>query len=129
MNKKRNDELIQKAEIALNNPNVKIVNKNRITINESFNGQIAAFGVSVGMVGIRPAIAIYNDDTENCKRTEILNAIAVMLGYQTENIPYKKLSYLIFNCAEDELKKYRSQVLDCANALKQVIRTYNLVKS
>ena len=128
MNKKRNDELIQKAEIALNNPNVKIV-KNKITINDSFNGQIAAFGVTVGMVGIRPAIAIFNKDTDSCKRTELLNAIAVMLGYQTENIPYKKLSNLIFNCNDQELKKYKKQVLDCAIALKQVIRTYNLVKS
>jgi hypothetical protein len=131
MYKKKNDRLIKKAEEALQHPKVKILKEDRVSIKDSFNGQTASFGVTIAMAGLRPALAIYQKETEGCNRLEIVNAIAVML-----NIPFtekessgEKLFKMVLNCKDDtELKVYKRNIVDCAIALKQVIRTYKLVK-
>jgi hypothetical protein len=132
MYKKKNDRLVKKAEEALQHPKVNILDKkDKVSIKDSFNGQTATFGVTIAMAGLRPALAIYQKETEGCKRLEIVNAIAVMLDTSfTENEkPGEKLFREVLTCNDDtELKKYKRNIVDCAIALKQVIRTYKLVK-
>jgi len=133
MNKKRNEELIKKANDALNNTQlVKIFKdeqaKNAGIIKDSYNGQTAALGVTIAMTGLRPALAIYQKETEGCKRIEILNAIAVMLEIkpQSGKKPGEELFKKTLQCNAEELKVYKRDILDCSIALKQVIRTYKL---
>ena len=131
MNKKKNEELMRKANDALHNPLVMIVKPNGVDIKDSYNGQTAALGVTIAMSGLRPALAIYQKETEGCKRLEILNAIAVMMNIvSTENEkPGETLFRTVLGCNDAELKRYKTDVINCSIALKQVIRTYNLVKS
>jgi len=126
MNKKKNEELMQKADNALKNTNkVKILKGT--SIKDSYNGQTAALGVTIAMTGIRPALAIYQKETESCKRIEILNAIALMMGIDSETRkPGEELFQKVMGCNPDELKIYKQKVLECSIALKQVIRTYKL---
>ena len=128
MNKKRNEELMQKAEDALHNSLVKIVKPNGTDIKDSYNGQTAALGVTIAMSGLRPALAIYQKETDGCKRLEILNAIAVMLNINQDK-PGETLFRTVLTCNDSELKQYKTKIIECTIALKQVIRTYNLVKS
>ena len=132
MNKKRNEELMQKAENALQDSRVKILKANKIDIKDSYSGQTAALGVTIAMSGLRPALAIYQQETDGCNRLEILNAIAIMLGNITPSNNRKlgeELFHRVLSCDDAELKKYRKNTIDCSIALKQVIRSYNLVKS
>ena len=124
MNKKRNDDLIQKAEKALQSGYVDMLNAG--TIKDSFNGQTAAFGVTVALSGLRPAFAIYLKKTEECDRPQILNAIAVMMGIKQKEAG-DKLFQEILKCDANKLNDYKRDILDCSIALKQVIRTYKLV--
>ena len=129
MNKKKNEDLMRKAEDALKDDRVKILEKEKedlsYKIKDSYNGQTASLGVTIAMSGLRPALAIYQQETDGCNRLEILNAIAVMLGI-VHNSPGKELFAQALNCDTAELKKLKKEVLDCSIALKQVIRTYKL---
>jgi CRISPR/Cas system CMR-associated protein Cmr5 small subunit len=127
MNKKRNNDLIQKAENALRNKEYVHILDNE-SIKDSYNGQTAALGVTIAMAGLRPALAIYQKETDGCKRIEILNAIAVMMGINQKGAG-KELFRQVLECSSNKLNDYKREVLDCSIALKQVIRTYNLVKS
>ena len=109
MNKKRNEELMRRAEEALHNPQVKIVKPTGTDIKDSYNGQTAAFGVTIAMSGLRPALAIYQKETDGCKRLEILNAIAVMMNITPERgeKPGETLFRMILSCSDLELKQYK----------------------
>ena len=126
MNKKQNEELMQKAEDALQSSYVKIL-RNDKTIKDSYNGQTAALGVTIAMSGLRPALAIYQKETEECDKLQILNAIAFMLGINQERAG-EALFRNVIECDSNQLNDYKRKIIDCSIALKQVIRTYKLVK-
>ena len=133
MNKKKNEDLMRKAEEALKDDRVKILEKkdDSYEIKDSYNGQTASLGVTIAMSGLRPALAIYQQETDGCNRLKILNAIAVMLDIvpTNNNTPGKELFDQALKCDTTELKKLKKEVIDCSIALKQVIRTYKLHKS
>lgn len=127
MNKKRNEELMRKAEEALLDNRVKILKEN--SIKDSYNGQTAALGITIAMSGLRPALAIYQQETEGCDRIQILNAIAIMLGTWVGDNPGEAMSKALMTGNDNDLRAYKHKIIECSIALKQVIRTYNLVKS
>lgn len=146
MNKKRNDYLIQLADNVLNQGAETILNRNRLEIQESYNGQIAALGVSIAMCDLRPTLAIYYQSNDNgtcaVDRRKILEIIGRMI-HLDENHPERlNANYSgIFDTIQNansllrqaitipppQFKLLKTVVIDCAVALKQVIRTYNLV--
>jgi hypothetical protein len=125
---KKNEDLIKKANDSLHDGRVDILkNKESVDIKDSYNGQTAAFAVTVAMSGLRPAMAIYQKSTGECEKIHILNASAVMMGVEGDN-PGKTLFREILDCDDEQLKRKKKEIIDCSIALKQVIRTYNLVK-
>lgn len=145
MNKKKNEDLIKKADEALNDRikdsegkfiagKVNILNKSEYSIKDSYNGQTAALGVTIAMSGLLPALAIYQKKTDDCDKIQILNAIALMMDVEmrikSAEKPGEALFRDLLKCNNSEqLKKYKKEIIDCSIALKQVIRTYKLVKS
>lgn len=140
MDKKRNNTLIQYANEALLGPD-SILNMSTMSIPESYNGQIAALGVSVAMSGILSTLAIYSK-TSGKKKTEtqkILDIIKVMINkdLSSESCPatvsrLQKCETSLFEYAvklndKQLLDILKKEVEDCSVALKQVVRTYNLV--
>lgn len=134
--KERNNELMQIANDALikSKKNSKSLFKSGTnTIVSSYNGQISGFSVSIAMTGLLPTLAMYYQDGKNvvCLRN-ILDVIALMLP-ELKNESYKEItdSKSLFNHAmktkgkeQDTLKR---DIVDCAIALKQIVRTYQLV--
>ena len=109
------------------------------TINASYNGQIAAFPVSVAMIGLIPTIRYYNnpDSKSNINKTKILEMIDAMYLYDTGNDPsntqidkVENLYNLVGTSRNDVLTRndVLNRIYEYASALKQVIRTYKLVK-
>lgn len=155
MNKTRNNELIRLADEKLKASNM----LNGDTIAETYDGKTAALSVSVAMSDLLPTLAIYYQDydeknpTAPCRRN-VLNVIATMITNPDSNQTFSDaqalLKYAIdyhdklkdlksdvdladsaFDSIDyqDKLKDLKRDVIDCAIALKQVVRTYNLVKS
>lgn len=117
--------------------------KENDTVDDSYNGLVAAFGVSVAMTGLRASLAIYYHKAE---RRDILEILTKMLLSYTSDCSYRfrndvKKNGITINVSNaesllrytfyspiDEVKKLQKEIIDCSVALKQVIRTYKLVK-
>lgn len=126
MNKQENDRLIARADEILRQSTIL---QNGRDILKSYNGQVAALGVSVIMSGLRPTLAIYyqdyENDTRNAYRRNVLDIIARMLGDYTN--AEVLLDYALGSRRSDiELATLKTNIINCSIALKQVIRTYNL---
>lgn len=134
-NKTRNNELVarafellsskEKSEYASN-----IFGKDGF-IDKAYASQIAAFSVSVAMVGLKPTLAMYYEqggatvDTRN-----IIGIVAELLmldGYDFApegdeyNLPSEKLFVYAMKHNSEKLRK---DVIDNAVALKVVVRTF-----
>lgn len=143
MNKKENKEWMERAESVLQDtewvcPLFK--DEGKTAIYDSYNGQVAALGVSILMIGLKPTLAIYYQDAPKKEkgkayRRALLEVIARMLKYESAEslVRYllkgkEELSDEEKEKLEQEEKKLKTDILNCSIALKQVIRTYKLEK-
>lgn len=143
MNKKENKEWMERAESVLqstewNCPLFKnkcplFKDEGKTTIYDSYNGQIAALGVSILMIGLKPTLAIYYQDAP---KRALLEVIVRMLRRKEDNKEvYGSAESLVRHIldkdkklSEQDEKKLKTDILNCSIALKQVIRTYKLEK-
>ena len=132
MNKKRNEKLIIAANDALLSSGIiKTDRDNKQYINESYNGQTAALGVTIAMTGLRPALAIYSQYSGDSKfdKKNILKIIGAMIKNPDTNQPFASAIELFRYALDNQDEKWlKREIIDCSIALKQVIRTYNLLK-
>ena len=138
MSTKRNNELMKIADQVLQSGEATLLDRATGNISDSYNGQISALGVSIAMTGICPTLAIYykgsNNETRAVDRRPILEVIARMIHndallkstYPTIHNAESLLRFAI-NANRDTLKILQREIVNCAVALKQVVRTYNLV--
>lgn len=130
MNKARNNELIKLANEKLKNS--KMLNGDNIA--ETYDGKTAALSVSVAMSGLLPTLAIYFQDFDKkypetpCRR-DVLNVVASMINDPRSGNKFPDSEGLFKYAIADgaDLSYLQREVVDCAVALKQVVRTYNLV--
>jgi len=135
--KERNNKLMGLADEAICQTKVLLKEGSNTDIQISYNGQISALSVSIAMSGLRPALAIYFQDGVKDKskvrtkvnRCAILEVVADMIrrdGFAYGQITDAK-SLFAYSLKNDiDLKELQREVIDCAIALKQVVRTYNL---
>ena len=141
MNKTRNNQLIKLADEALREqtPNgdggISVI-LNGTKVEEAYNGSIAALSVSVAMSELRPTLAIYYQDKPNSRekpkanRRSVLDVVARIISkdapekwdFSADGNYAKNLFSYALTSDDPNLKQ---EVIDCAIALKQVIRTYN----
>lgn len=145
MNKKRMNKLIRWADEALqdqvanNDAGVsKVMNDGNIL--DAYNGSVSALGVSIAMGELRPALAIYYQEKSErsarpkANRRSVLDVIARMitkdtdcqLDFSAQGLYAKNLFRRAIEQNDPNLKQ---EIIDCSIALKQVVRTYNLVAS
>lgn len=130
MNKDRMTRLMQYANIALTDSQILSPEQ---TIEDSYNGQTAGFGVSIAMSGLLPTLAIYYQDASDSRtidRRKILCAIGRMIRNDKpmlQIVDAETLLRVAMRCDSSAEKQLKREVIDCAIALKQVIRTYKLV--
>lgn len=143
MNKARNnylvmlaDEVLQEQEANTQYGVSKILNDG--TIESAYNGSVAALSVSIALSDLRPALAIYHQDKPDsatrpkANRRSVLDAIARMItkDIQCQN-DFSAGNNYAANFFQEAVRNgdsaLKREVIDCAIALKQVVRTYNLV--
>lgn len=107
---------------------VGIANKENV-VDSRFNGYFSAFGASVVLSGMKPALAFYANDKTTKDRSNILKAIYKLIvpkSKQTNNVEAKTLLEYYIKNESDPLLKH--QILDATIALKLAVRTYKLEK-
>lgn len=137
MKKDRNDYLISIAsKVLAQNKSGLVSDAQKLEIKDYYNGQVAAFGVSVAMSGVIPTLANYYKVSGNNKDTRrpILHSIAEMIcldsaspikinGANAESL----VEFVIDQNNSSKIAALAIELEECSIALKQVIRTYNLV--
>ena len=109
-------------------------------VNSSYNGQISALGVMIAMVGLNPALCLYNQEgSTNVPRRNILSALAKIIAadrdFRTDlisrnfsdigdNFDRRNLYERVIHSEGDESRMFKTEILNCIVALKQVVRTY-----
>lgn len=97
-------------------------------IDDAYSSKIAAFSVSVAMIGLKPTLVMYYEkagasvDTRN-----IVGLIAEMLskdGYPVKNDPAKWLIDYAVVSKPENVESITQDVIDNAVALKVVVRTF-----
>lgn len=125
MDKKLNRELMGYAEECLQDKKCSLYKKEGV-INESYNGQVSALGVSVLMIGLKATLAVYyQDETRKC----LLEVIVKMLNKKngTDFVNAEKFVRAVMgNDDKSKEERWKSDVVNCSVALKQIIRTYKL---
>lgn len=134
MDKQTNSTLMRYADEVLREDKCPLFKKDDPTsIYSSYNGQIAALGVSILMIGLKPTVSVYYQDKpkdNEAYRRCLLGVIAKMLEkdgkwYPTQDSEnYAKA--LTRDILKEENDKLKTDILNCSIALKQVIRTYKL---
>lgn len=145
MNKKRNNDLVKLADEALREQVAnsaqgvsRILSENNCDIEDAYNGSVASLSVSIAMSELRPSLAIYYQDKPNsatrpkANRRSVLDVIARIItkdpSYPKDFSDYNKFAENFFRYAiTSEDTNLKQEVIECAIALKQVVRTYNLV--
>lgn len=150
MNKTRNNELIALADNALRaqaeaqtlgDGISKILNTKNDNIEEAYNGAIAALSVAVAMSELRPALAFYYQDKKSgakpkANRRSVLDVIGRIISSDEKATDALRRDISAEGLYAENLLRYaikhddpflKKEVIECAIALKQVVRTYNLV--
>lgn len=123
MDKKLNRELMGYAEECLQDSACPLYKDWRKgIINESYNGQVSALGVSVLMIGLKSTLAVYYQD-ENRRR--LLEVIVQMIN-KKKGANFANAEEFVREVMKGDEKNWKTDVVDCSVALKQVIRTYKL---
>lgn len=128
-NKERKNQLVKWAnEVIQDTPKVC---KNGIIENESFNGQIAAFSVSVALSGLKPAMAIYYSNTGNSSIDKPLIIEMLSKMYSKENAAKNKEEFfkMVIGAVGEKEQTLRTKIIEYAIALKLAIRTFKFKKS
>lgn len=122
MNKQQYEEWVIRADEALQQDTRLFKDEACQEIYKSYNGYVAALGVSVLMIGLVPTLSIYYQDKEGVCRRNILEVIANMIGLGTAR-------QLLENALNSTISRRELQkmVIESSIALKQVVRTYKLV--
>ena len=130
MDKKLNRELMGYAEESLQDKKCPLYKKDgNGVIHESYNGQVSALGVSILMIGLRATLAVYYQDepksSDKAYRRNLLEVIVKMMN-KKRNANFSNAEDFVREVMKGDEKNWKTDVVDCSVALKQVIRTYKL---
>ena len=130
------DEALQEQEANIDAGISKVLDNGNIL--DTYNGSVAALGVSIAMGELRPALAIYYQEKSErgarpkANRRSVLDVIARIVTKDTynqwnfsENGLFAKNMFRY--AIEQNDTNIKQEIIDCSIALKQVVRTYNLV--
>lgn len=103
-------------------------------IKSNYDGKVSGFGIAVALSGLRPALAMYFNESSEVKTRPILEAIAKIIvedgeyGCLPENeATAEGLLRHALSVQGGELDRMKKYVLEASIALKQIVRTYELV--
>lgn len=129
ISKERKNDLLRFADEVIRN-NHSVYDGHQV-VSESFNGQIAAFSVSVALSGLKPAMALYYSNTGSSEidKKQIIELLAGMYSMDkgTQH-DAKSLYNSIVKLEDNDVPAIKKLILEYAIALKLAIRTFKFKK-
>jgi len=101
--------------------------QNGVIISDSYNGQIAAFSVSVALSGLKPAMALYysGKGSSDVDKKKIIELLAAMYSKENGRTDADAFFRLVIAANGDALASLHKKIIEYGIALKLVIRTFN----
>lgn len=99
----------------------------KVIISDSYNGQIAAFSVSVALSGLKPAMALYysGKGSSDVDKKEIIKLLAAMYSIETGNQKSAdEFFQLVIGANGNELAGLQKIINEYGIALKLAVRTF-----
>ena len=101
--------------------------KDGVIVSDSYNGQIAAFSVSVALTGLKPAMALYYSGrgSSDVDKKKIIELLAAM--YSKEKGVVKDADAFfkeVIKSNDREMAGFKKQILEYGIALKLAVRTF-----
>lgn len=101
--------------------------KDGVIISDSYNGQIAAFSVSVALSGLKTAVALYysGKGSSDVDKKEIIKLLAAMYSKE-KNAPTNADAFfqLVIGARDNELAELQKKIIEYSIALKLAVRTF-----
>ena len=122
--KKHKSELMMWADESIRNSTIF---KNGEIISDSYNGQIAAFSVSVALSGLKPAIALYysGKGSSDVDKRKIIELLASMYSkHKGEATNAEALFNKVINANANEEASLKRDIIEYGIALKLAVRTF-----
>jgi len=94
-------------------------------IPSSYNGYISSFGASVIQSGLKPTLALFENENANTKEKKQLLPLLILEILDEDTTETSLLRYILMKNDESYLKK---EIMDIAIAVKLSIRTFKLEK-
>ncbi len=126
ISKERKNQLIVWADDVIRHSSIYNEHTGEIT-SESYNGQIAAFSVSVALSGLKPAMALYysGKGSSDVDKKEIVKLLAAMYSKEIDNQKSADQFFQQVIAANgDVLADLQKKILEYGIALKLSIRTF-----
>lgn len=126
ISKERKNQLMVWADDVIEHSNIYNEETGEI-VSDSYNGQIAAFSVSVALSGLKPAMALYysGKDSSDVDKKEIIKLLADMYGKETESQTSADVFYKnVIDANGDELAELQKKIIEYGIALKLAVRTF-----
>lgn len=101
--------------------------KDGVIISDSYNGQIAAFSVSVALSGLKPAVALYysGKGSSDVDKKEIIKLLAAMYSKE-KNVQTNADTFfnLVINATGNDLAVLQKKIIEYGIVLKLAVRTF-----
>lgn len=98
-----------------------------VIVSDSYNGQIAAFSVSVALSGLKPAMALYysGKGSSDVDKKKIVELLAAMYSKEVNtNIGADAFYKKVILAKGDELYVLKKDIIEYGIALKLAVRTF-----
>ena len=95
-------------------------------IPSSYNGYISSFGASVMQSGLKPTLALFENENANTKENKNLLTSIILNILDKDASETSLLRYVLKNKNDESYIK--KQIMDIAIAIKLSIRTFKLTK-
>ena len=95
-------------------------------VSDSYNGQIAAFSVSVALSGLKPAMALYysGKGSSDVDKKEIIELLAAMYSKENGQTNTDAFFQQVIRANEDALAGLQKKIIEYGIALKLAVRTF-----
>ena len=95
-------------------------------VSDSYNGQIAAFSVSVALSGLKPAMALYysGKGSSDVDKKEIIELLAAMYSKENGQTNTDAFFQQVIRANEDALVGLQKKIIEYGIALKLAVRTF-----
>lgn len=126
ISKERKNQLIVWADDVIRHSSIYNEETGEI-VSDSYNGQIAAFSVSVALSGLKPAMALYysGKGSSDVDKKEIIKLLAAMYSKQTGSQMSPDAFYqLVIRATGNQLTELQQKITEYGIALKLAVRTF-----